>query len=97
MLDLFTVAPVGRLRLLRLLPKVFSGAHTGLDVVSFRPLRSIRIDAPGMVAYADGERIGPLPIDVEVLPALWACSPRADLIGADSCAILKHVVSGPIV
>lgn len=67
-LDLFTVAPVGRLRLLRLFPKVFSGAHTKLDVVSFRPLRSIRIDAPGMVAYADGERIGPLPIDVEVLP-----------------------------
>jgi diacylglycerol kinase (ATP) len=67
-LDLFTVAPVGRLRLLRLFPKVFSGGHTGLDVVSFRPLRSIRIDAPGVVAYADGERIGPLPIDVEVLP-----------------------------
>jgi diacylglycerol kinase (ATP) len=66
--DLFTVAPLGRLRLLRFFPKVFSGAHTGVDEVSFRPLSRIRIDAPGIVAYADGERIGPLPVDIEVLP-----------------------------
>lgn len=67
-LDLFTVAPIGRLRLLRFFPKVFSGTHTGLDAVSFRTLRRVRIDAPGIVAYADGERIGSLPIEVEVLP-----------------------------
>ncbi|MET4638467.1 diacylglycerol kinase family protein [Mycetocola sp. 2940] len=67
-LDLFTVAPLGRLRLLRFFPRVFSGTHTGLDVVSFRTLRRVRIDAPGIVAYADGERIGSLPIEVEVLP-----------------------------
>jgi diacylglycerol kinase (ATP) len=66
--DLFTVAPLGRLRLLRFFPKVFSGAHVALDVVSFRTLRRIRIDAPGIVAYADGERIGSLPIDIEILP-----------------------------
>lgn len=67
-LDLFAVAPVGRLRLLRFFPKVFSGTHTELDVVSFRPLERIRMDADGVVAYADGERIGPLPIDIHVLP-----------------------------
>jgi diacylglycerol kinase (ATP) len=68
-LDLFTVAPLGRLRLLRFFPKVFSGTHTTLDLVAFRTLRTVRIDAPGIVAYADGERIGPLPIDIEILPA----------------------------
>lgn len=67
-LDLFTVAPLGRLRLLRFFPKVFSGTHTGLDVVAFETLRRVRIDAPDIVAYADGERIGTLPIEVEVLP-----------------------------
>lgn len=67
-LDLFTVAPLGRLRLLRFFPKVFSGTHTELDEVSFRTLRRVTIDAPGVVAYADGERIGALPIEVEVLP-----------------------------
>jgi diacylglycerol kinase (ATP) len=69
-LDLFTVAPLGRLRLLRFFPKVFSGTHTTLDLVAFRTLRTVRIDAPGIVAYADGERIGPLPIDIEILPAV---------------------------
>jgi diacylglycerol kinase (ATP) len=68
LLDLFTVAPLRRLRLLRFFPKVFSGAHTTMDVVSFRTLRRVRIDAPGIVAYADGERIGALPIEVEILP-----------------------------
>ncbi|WP_411720791.1 diacylglycerol/lipid kinase family protein [Mycetocola sp.] len=67
-LDLFTVAPLGRLRLLRFFPKVFSGTHTTVDVVAFRTLRTVRIDAPGIVAYADGERVGPLPIDIEILP-----------------------------
>lgn len=66
--DLFTVTPIGRFRLLRFFPKVFSGTHTQLDVVSFRTLERVRIDADGVVAYADGERIGPLPIDIHVLP-----------------------------
>lgn len=68
--DLFTVAPLGRLRLLRFFPKVFSGTHTELGDVSFRSVRRVRIDASGIVAYADGERIGPLPIEVEVLPGV---------------------------
>lgn len=76
-LDLFTVAPLSRLRLLRFFPKVFSGTHTELDVVSFSSLRRIRIDAPGVVAYADGERIGALPIEVEILPgALLVLGPE---------------------
>lgn len=68
LLDLFTVAPLSRLRLLRFFPKVFSGSHTELDVVSFATVERVTIDAPGVVAYADGERIGALPIEVEVLP-----------------------------
>ena len=30
--------------------------------------KRIRIEADGVVVYADGERIAPLPIDVEVVP-----------------------------
>jgi diacylglycerol kinase (ATP) len=36
--------------------------------VSITHARSIRIEADAVVAYADGERIGPLPIDVELVP-----------------------------
>lgn len=72
LLDLFIVQPLTRLRFLRLFPKVFSGAHTGLPVVSIERVRTVRIGAPGaavpgVIAYADGERVGPLPVDVEVL------------------------------
>lgn len=68
LLDLFVVARVSRARFLRLFPKVFAGAHTGLSVVRIERGRRIRIEAEGIVAYADGERFGPLPVDVEVVP-----------------------------
>ena len=32
-------------------------------------VRSLVLDAPGVTAYADGERLGPLPARVDVLPA----------------------------
>lgn len=67
-LDLFVVAPVSRWRFLRLFPRVFSGTHTELDVVSFATVNEITLDAEALIAYADGERIGPLPVEVSVLP-----------------------------
>jgi diacylglycerol kinase (ATP) len=68
MLDLFVVHPMSRLAFLRVFPKVFSGTHTELPVVSFHRLRTVTLDAPGVIAYADGERIGPLPVEVTVVP-----------------------------
>lgn len=66
--DLFVVAPVSRTRFLRLFPKVFSGSHTHLDIVRLSRVRSVSIAAGGVTAYADGERIGPLPVTIEVVP-----------------------------
>ncbi|WP_138946795.1 diacylglycerol kinase family protein [Plantibacter sp. M259] len=66
--DLFVVAPVSRFRFLRLFPKVFSGAHTDLDIVRLSRVRSVSIAADGITAYADGERIGPLPVTIDVVP-----------------------------
>lgn len=67
-LDLFVVTTMSRLRFLRLFPKVFAGEHTGLPEVSFRGLSTVRIEAEGVIAYADGERVGPLPVEVSVVP-----------------------------
>jgi diacylglycerol kinase (ATP) len=66
-LDVFSVAAVSRARFLRLFPRVFAGRHTGLDVVAFHRASVVRIacDEP-IVAYADGERIGPLPLRISV-------------------------------
>ncbi|WP_210480796.1 diacylglycerol kinase family protein [Naasia sp. SYSU D00948] len=68
-LDLLLVTPVGRLRFLALFPKVFRGRHTELPMVRLERARSVRIDADvPLPAYGDGERLGVLPLDVEVVP-----------------------------
>lgn len=67
-LDLFLVKPLSRFRFARLFPKVFKGTHTGLDIVRIERVSSVRIDAPRVIAYADGERVGPLPVHVDIVP-----------------------------
>ncbi|WP_437770856.1 diacylglycerol/lipid kinase family protein [Arthrobacter sp. KNU40] len=68
LLDLFIVRPLSRLALLAVFPKVFSGRHTSHPAVEIRRVRSVRLAAEDVVAYADGERIGLLPLDIEVVP-----------------------------
>lgn len=67
-LDIAWLAPVTRRRFLQLFPKVFSGTHVGEPEVTIRTARHVRLDSPDIVAYADGERVGPLPVDIEVVP-----------------------------
>ncbi|WP_156755972.1 diacylglycerol/lipid kinase family protein [Actinokineospora pegani] len=69
LLDLTVVGEVSRLDLLRMLPTLRTGAHTGHPAV--RTLRARRVSLGGdnaWVAYADGDRIGPLPIVAECVP-----------------------------
>lgn len=53
---------------LRVFPSVFKGTHVARPEVHEHIATSVRLDAPGQVAYADGERIGPLPVEVRVEP-----------------------------
>ena len=66
LLDVVLVRPAGRLRLLRLLPRVYAGTHTSVSEVSVRRVRSVRLNARGVTAYADGDPMGVLPITVDV-------------------------------
>jgi diacylglycerol kinase (ATP) len=68
LLDVFIVRPVSRLRLVRLLPRVFRGDHISEPEVHIEQARKVRIDSPGIVGYADGERLSSLPLEVEVVP-----------------------------
>ncbi|MCS5718878.1 diacylglycerol kinase family protein [Herbiconiux sp. CPCC 205763] len=68
LLDVFIVKPVSRLRFIRLFPKVFAGAHSELEIVEFMRGRTVTVSSPGIVGYADGERFGPLPLTVELVP-----------------------------
>lgn len=68
LLDVFMVQPLSRTAFLRIFPRVFKGTHVTDERVSIQRARSIRIDAGGVVAYADGERVGALPVTIEVRP-----------------------------
>lgn len=67
-LDLFIVGPLSRAGLLTVFPRVFSGGHLGHPAVHLRRVRKVELSADKVVAYADGERIGPLPVSIEVVP-----------------------------
>lgn len=68
-LDVTLVRPAGRVRLLRLLPKVYRGTHPNAPEVSTHRVRSVRLASPGVTAYADGDPIGALPLTIEIAPA----------------------------
>jgi diacylglycerol kinase (ATP) len=68
LLDVCVVGPLSKLRFIRLFPSVFTGAHVTNAAVSMQRGRRVRIEADAVVAYADGERIGPLPLDIELVP-----------------------------
>jgi diacylglycerol kinase (ATP) len=66
LLDILVVGPLSRLNFLRIFPKVFKGTHLTEPKVTVYRAKKIRIEADAVIAYADGERLGALPIDVEV-------------------------------
>ncbi len=68
LLDVMIVHPLTRINFMRIFPRVFSGTHTTHPKVQMETARRIRIEADGLVAYGDGERIAPLPIEVEIVP-----------------------------
>jgi diacylglycerol kinase (ATP) len=73
MLDVLVATPLSRIALLRLLPKVFEGAHVADPRVGVERGRVITIDVadgrkPEPVVFADGERFGSLPLTLEAVP-----------------------------
>ena len=69
LLDVFVLRPLSKFRFLRLFPRVFAGTHVGEPEVLIERCTRVTIDAPGIVAYADGERVWKLPVVVDVVPA----------------------------
>jgi diacylglycerol kinase (ATP) len=68
LLDVVIAAPLGRAALTRLKPRLRRGTHvTDPRVTTFRA-KQVRLYAEGIIGYADGERIGPLPLDVRCVP-----------------------------
>ncbi|OBG88464.1 diacylglycerol kinase [Mycobacterium sp. E136] len=77
LLDVTMVASASRTRLIRLFPTVFKGTHVDLDEVRTARAKTITVDSPGINAYADGEYMCPLPVEVSaVTGALKVLAPR---------------------
>jgi YegS/Rv2252/BmrU family lipid kinase len=70
LLDVVTISHMPKLRFLRLLPTVFSGAHVRQPTVEIVRGRRVRISADRpFVLYADGDPIAPLPVEIEAVAA----------------------------
>jgi diacylglycerol kinase (ATP) len=67
--DVTLVRRASRFDLVKMLPGLRSGNHVHHPMVTTSRTTKIRIgEANGWVAYADGERIGPLPVEVTCVP-----------------------------
>ena len=69
LLDLTFLDELKTATFLRVFPSVYAGTHIRRPEVHQYRARTVRIEAPEQTAYADGELIGPLPVDVEIVPA----------------------------
>ncbi len=68
LLDVTMVASASRTRLIRLFPRLFTGKHVHLDEVQTARAQTITVDSPGITAYADGEYVCTLPVEVSAVP-----------------------------
>jgi diacylglycerol kinase (ATP) len=67
-LDVTMVQSASRTKLIRLFPTVFKGTHVDLEQVRTVRAKVITVDSPGINAYADGEFVCPLPVEVSAVP-----------------------------
>lgn len=64
--DVMVLRPVSKLEFLKVFPRVFAGTHVSHPAVEVIRSRTVRIESKA-VAYADGERIGQLPVSAECI------------------------------
>ena len=68
LLDVVIIKTMSKPDLLRTYPQLFTGGHTRHRQYERHLVRTVTVAARGIVGYADGERIGALPLTVEVAP-----------------------------
>jgi diacylglycerol kinase (ATP) len=68
LLDVTIIHPVGRLKLLRLFPEMYSGTFIRDPCVEQLRVRELTVDGPGLVGFGDGEMIAAAPLTVCAVP-----------------------------
>lgn len=69
LLDVTVLGPISKPEFLRVFPTVYRGTHVHHRAVTSRRARTVRLEAEGVTAYADGERVSVLPVTCEAVPA----------------------------
>lgn len=64
--DVMILRPVSKIEFLKVFPRVFAGTHLSHPAVEVIRSRTVRIESKA-VAYADGERVGQLPVSAECI------------------------------
>jgi diacylglycerol kinase (ATP) len=65
--DVMVLHPVSKFEFIKVFPRVFKGTHITHPAVEIVRSKSVKITADA-VAYADGERIGQLPVSAQCIP-----------------------------
>jgi diacylglycerol kinase (ATP) len=68
LLDVVVIRPMSKARLVRSYPRLFTGTIGQIPEYEHNLAKTVTVAAPGIVAYADGERVGALPLTVECAP-----------------------------
>ena len=68
LLDITIIKPISKLELIKVFPKVYKGTHVSHPAVVQHRGRRVTLSSPGIIAYGDGERLGPLPLNIEADP-----------------------------
>ena len=68
LLDVTIIHPMGRLKLLRLFPEMYSGTFIRDPCVEQLRVRELTVDGPGLVGFGDGEMIAAAPLTVCAVP-----------------------------
>jgi diacylglycerol kinase (ATP) len=64
--DVMVLHPISKLEFIKVFPQVFAGTHVTHPAVEIVRSKSVRIESTA-VAYADGERVGQLPVAAECI------------------------------
>ena len=67
--DVMVLHPISKLEFMKVFPRVFKGTHITHPAVEIVRSKSVKISADA-VAYADGERIGTLPVSAQCMPGV---------------------------
>ncbi len=69
LLDVVILRPAPLPEFIQVFPRVFKGSHVTYPRFSIRTAKSVRVEVDRSInAYADGERLGPAPVTVGVVP-----------------------------